>query len=144
MLFRSVKINKVFSVYGGLRYVPAKNKYTGHLSNISVKVNGEFKNAASFLGTDVTGVLHGLSAQATGAGASVQPLINLGGGGYTLAQVQGAGYITMDQRTQLEQGLIQLAGKTQSEVDRMNLSTVQATFNGGAAALNGQADVMTL
>ena len=79
----SVKINKVFSVYGGLRYVPAKNKYTGHLSNISVKVNGEFKNAASFLGTDVTGVLHGLSAQATGAGASVQPLINLGGGGYT-------------------------------------------------------------
>ena len=139
----SVKINKVSSVYGGLRYVPTKGTYRGHLSNISVRVNGEFKNAAAFLGTEVPGVLHGMSAQAKGAAESVQPLISLGGGGYTLAQVQGANYISMEQRIALEQGLIKLAGKTQSEIDRMNLSTIQATFNGGAAALNGQADVLT-
>ncbi len=139
----SVKINNVFSVYGGLRYVLAKSRYQGHLSNIAVRVNGEFKNAAAFLGTEVPGILHGMSAQATGAAVSVQPLILLGGGGYTLAQVQRFNYISLEQRTALEQGLIKLAGKTQSEVDQMSVSAIQATFNAGAAAINGQADIMT-
>ena len=30
----SYKVNEIFSVYGGLRYVPATTKYTGHLQNI--------------------------------------------------------------------------------------------------------------
>ncbi len=139
----SVKVNQIFSVYGGLRYVPAENKYTGYLKNISVKVNGELKNAASFLSTDVTNVLHGLASQATGAAASVQPLIAGGAGSYTLAVVEGAGYMSAAQRTQIEQGLMQLAGLSQAQINQMNITQIQGAFNTGASVLNGKAAGMT-
>jgi len=138
----SVKVNKVFSVYGGLRYVPAANKYTGYLKNISVNVNGTVKNAASFLTGDVTTVLNGLASQATGAAASVQPLIAAGAGSYTLGVIEGAGYISTAQRTQIEQGLIQLTGLSQAQVNQMNVTQIQGAFIAGAGALNGQAVVM--
>ena len=139
----SVKINEIFSVYGGLRYVPAVNKYFGFLKNISVNVNGTFKNAASFLSGDVTSVLQGLAAQATGGAAGVQPLITAGAGSYPLAVVQGAGYISAAQVAQIEGGLMQLTGLTQTQVNAMTVSQIQAAFNAGAASLNGQAAQMT-
>lgn len=132
----SFKINKIFSVYGGFRYVPASNKYTGYIKNIQLNVNGQFKNAATYLNSEAT-VLQGFQDQANGAAASVQPLIALGGGGYTLAQVQGAGYITAAQRTQLELGLNQI-GVTTAQADQMNISQIQGVFTSVATAINGQ------
>ena len=140
----SFKINEIFSVYGGLRYVPAVNKYFGHLKNISVNVNGTSKNAASFLSGDVTNVLHGLAAQATGGAAGVQPLIAAGAGSYPLSVVEGAGYISAAQVAQIEGGLMQLTGLTQAQVNEMSVSQIQAAFNAGAASLNGQAAQMTV
>lgn len=137
----SFKVNKVFSVYGGLRYLPASTKYSGYLKNIQVNVNGQFKNAATFLTSDVTPVLQGAANRATGAASSVQPLITAGAGTFSLAQVQGAGYINAATRTQLEQGLLGL-GVSQAQINQMNISQIQGAFTSGAATLNGQAATM--
>jgi long-subunit fatty acid transport protein len=137
----SYKINDMFSVYGGARYVPATNTYTGYIKNIEVKVNGAFKNTANFLNNDIAPALISTANQSTGAAASVQPLISGGAGTLTLAQANGAGLISAAQRTQLEGGLLSL-GVTQAQINAMPISTVQATYTGGAATLNGQATLM--
>ena len=137
----SYKVNDIFSVYGGLRYVPATTKYNGHLKNIELNVNGQFKNASAFLGGEVAPLLTGAANNATGAAAKVQPLITNGAGSYNLAQVQGAKYIDAATRTQLEQGLLGL-GVSQAQINVMNITQIQAAFNAGAAALNGQAATM--
>jgi len=137
----SFKVNDIFSVYGGARYLPSSTKYNGYLKNIEVNVNGQFKNASTFLQGEVAPLLVGAASQASGAATSVQPLISAGAGSLNLAQVQGAGYINAASRTQLEQGLLGL-GLTQAQVNQMNISQVQATFTAGAASLNGQAATM--
>jgi len=138
----SVKVNKIFSVYAGLRYVPATNKYTGHINNISVNVNGTFKNAGTFLSGEVVPVLQSSAASANTAAAGAQQLIDAGAGAYTLAQLQLGGKITVAQRTQFEQGLIQIAGLTQAQIDQMNITQVKSTFSSGATALTGQATAL--
>jgi len=137
----SYKINEMFSVYGGARYVPSENKYTGHINNISVKANGIMKNASTYLSGEVAPILTGLASQQTSAAASVQPLIAAGAGGLTLAQIQGAGYISAAQRSQLEGGLLSM-GLTQAQVSAMPVTSVQSAFTTGAATLNGQAAQM--
>jgi len=137
----SFKINDILSVYGGARYLPATNKYNGYLKNIQVKVNGQFKNAASFLRNDITPLLQGSANQASGAATSVQPLIIAGAGSFNLAQVQGAGYINAATRTQLEQGLLGL-GVSQAQINAMNITQIQGAFTSGAATLNGKAATM--
>lgn len=138
----SYKINEMFSVYGGARYVPATNTYTGHISNIELKVNGTFKNASTFLTSTIAPTMTGLANQSTAAASSVQPLITGGAGGLTLAQANGAGLITTAQRAQLEGGLLTL-GATQAQINAMPITAVQSTYNTGAATLNGQAAQMT-
>jgi long-subunit fatty acid transport protein len=137
----SYKINDVFSVYGGLRYVPATNTYTGSITNISVLANGTMKPAAAYLTGEVAPILTGLAAQATAGGAGVQPLIAAGAGAYTLAFLQGAGYVSAGQRAQIEGGLLGL-GVTQAQINAMPVSTIQATFYGTATVLNDQAKTM--
>lgn len=134
----SYKINNKLSVYGGLRYVPAQNKYTGYIKNIEVKANGVFKNANNYLTKEVVPLLSGLAAQSTGAASSVQPLITAGAGTLTLAQVQGAGYISAAQRAQLEGGLLNM-GLTQAQINAMPISTVQASYTASANTLTAQA-----
>ena len=137
----SYKLSDMFSVYGGARYIPATNTYTGAITNIQVKANGVFKPASSYLTNDVAPILTGLAAQATGAAANVQPLIAAGAGGYTLATLQGAGYINAATRAQIEGGLLSF-GATQAQINAMPVSTIQATFTGAAASLTGQAAQM--
>jgi long-chain fatty acid transport protein len=134
----SFKVNDKISLYGGLRYIPATTKYTGYLKNIQVNVNGQFKNTATFLQSEVAPILQSSAASASGAATSVQPLITAGAGAFNLAQVQGAGYINTATRTQLEQGLLGL-GVSQAAISQMNITQIQAAFNTGAATLNGQA-----
>lgn len=130
----SYKINEIFSVYGGARYVPAQNNYTGYIKNIQLEVNGQFKNASTFLTGEMAPLFSGLATQATGAASSVQPLIDNGAGSYTLAQVQGAGYITSAQRAKLEGGLLNM-GLSQTQINAMPITAVQSTYTAGAANL---------
>ena len=137
----SFKVNDKISLYGGLRYVPASNKYTGHINNIQVKANGVFKTASSYLSGEVAPIFTGLAAQATAGAAGVQPLISAGAGAYNLSTLQGAGYITTAQRTQIESGLLGL-GVTQAQINVMSVNTIQSTFNSTAAMLNSNAATM--
>jgi len=137
----SFKINDKISVYGGLRYVPATNTYTGHINNISVVANGVLKPAAAYLSGEVAPIFTGLAAQATAGAAGVQPLIAAGAGGYTLGTLQGAGYITAAQRTQIESGLLGL-GVSQSAINVMPVSTIQSTFTSTANVLTANAAAM--
>ncbi len=137
----SYKINDMISVYGGLRYIPATNTYTGSITNIQVKANGVYKTASSYLSGEVAPILTGLAAQATGGAANVAPLIAAGAGGYTLGTLQGAGYISAAQRAQIEGGLLSF-GATQAQINAMPVTTIQATFTGAAATLTSQAAQM--
>ena len=137
----SYKINDIFSVYGGARYVPATNTYTGSITDIQVKANGTYKTASTYLASEVAPIMTGLAAQATGGASNVAPLIAAGAGGNTLGQLQGAGYISAAQRAQIEGGLLSF-GATQAQINAMPVSTIQATFTGAAANLNSQAATM--
>ncbi|MEI6275919.1 MAG: hypothetical protein WCP08_08010 [Prolixibacteraceae bacterium] len=137
----SYKINEMFSIYGGARYIPATNTYTGYINNIQLKVNGTFKNAATYLTNEIAPSMVSMANQSTAAASSVQPLVAGGAGGLTLAQANGAGLITAAQRAQLEGGLLGL-GVTSAQIGAMPITSVQATYTAGAASLNGQAAQM--
>lgn len=137
----SYKFCDMFSAYAGLRYIPATNKYAGSITNIQLKVNGSYVNATSYLSNTVAPMLTGMANQATGAANTVQPLIAAGAGGYTMAQLLGAGYISAAQKTQLEGGLLGL-GLTAAQIGALPMTGVQAAFNSGASNLNGQAAQM--
>jgi long-chain fatty acid transport protein len=132
----TVKVNNMFSVYGGVRILPSTNTYEGSIKNIQVLISNTPQLASAFL-TTVGNGLKTTAASLSGAATSVQPLITLGAGTYTLAQVQGAGYISSATRAQLEGGLAQL-GLTSAQIAAMNITQIQATYNGGAANLNTQ------
>jgi long-subunit fatty acid transport protein len=100
----SYKVNDVLSLSLGLRYVIVKNSYQGYLSDIMI--NPQYP-ALGFTGEMVAAstVFTTLSAVSAGAAASIQPVIDGGGGGYTLEQLVGAGFITQAQANQLAGGL---------------------------------------
>ena len=74
----SAKINDVFSVYGGVRYLPSVNTYKGHIRDISVTVNNESQNAVSFL-TGASTALNSLATQASGAATTFSGAATLAG-----------------------------------------------------------------
>src|SRR5664279_1392181 len=94
----SYKINDMISVAVGLRFVTAKNTYAGHLQDIEVELPSGWTRADA--------IMNGIAASATGAATATSGLLGAGiPGTVTLAQVQGAGYITALQRAQLEGAL---------------------------------------
>jgi len=157
----SYAFNDVISGYVGLRLVPATNTYNGSISDISLTVGGQSYPATTWLtgaATTVSGIATQATAGATaasGAATSMQPIIDGGGGTYTLAQLEGAQMITATQRAQLEGGLLAL-GVEQTQIDAMNAAQVQGTYttisttltqtaavlNGTATTLDGTADMM--
>ncbi len=99
----SFKINDMISVFGGARYVTAKNTYSGYLRNIEVY---NFMGNADWTRADA--ILTGFASQAGAAATGMQPLIDNGLGPLTFAQAEGS----VDAQTQaklqaLEQGLQQ-------------------------------------
>jgi long-chain fatty acid transport protein len=128
------KINDYVSVYGGARIMPSKNTYNGYIHDIQLNVNGALVPAGTWLTGTAAPAVSGLSTAANNASASLagtatslQPIITLGAGSYTIAQVQAAGYISSALRAQLEGALGQL-GLTPAQVAAMNMTQVQGTF----------------
>ena len=44
------KVNDIFSVYGGVRYMPSKNVYEGSIRNVQLKVGEQYIAAPAWLG----------------------------------------------------------------------------------------------
>lgn len=129
------QVNDIFSVYGGVRYLPSKNTYYGTIQNILLKVNDQYYPAPDWL-DGTAGTVSGLATQASAAATqlsgtanNLQPLIDGGAGSYTLAQLEQANHIDATTRAQLEGGL-QSLGVSQEQINQMNLSTVQSTYAG--------------
>jgi long-subunit fatty acid transport protein len=136
------KINDILSVYAGARYMPSVNTYKGSIKDIGLTVNGTNQPAAPWL-TGASTTIAGKATQLSGAATGMQPIIDRGGGSYTLAQLEGAHYIDAATRTAIEGGLTSL-GKTQAQIDAMNLAQIQGTYAGGAAQLNGTASTLAV
>ncbi|MGQ7868310.1 OmpP1/FadL family transporter [Sunxiuqinia sp. sy24] len=133
----SAEINDVVSVYGGVRVLPSVNTYTGTISNIKLKVNDELTNAEQFL-LNASSLVGSYAVSAAEAALGMQSLVEGGAGSYTLAQVEGAGYIDAAKRAEIEQGLMVL-GANQDQIDAMPITQVQGTFNSGATSLSATA-----
>jgi opacity protein-like surface antigen len=131
-------VNDVLSVYGGVRYIPAKNSYHGTIENIQLKVNNQYYPAPAWL-LDVSGSVQGMADMAGGAAANVEPLIQGGAGSYTLPQLEAAGTIDAVTRTSLEQGLM---GLGVTNPDQLTVNQIQQTFMGAEAQLSGTATTL--
>lgn len=127
----SYEINDYLSVFAGARYIIAKNTYEGHIKDVQVKTPTE-----EYMAPD--SYVQGFSDVAGAAASSMQPIINGGGGEFTLAQLEGAGMITAEQRAQLEGGLL-AGGVPQEQIDAMNAAQVQGVYNITSQTLAGQA-----
>ncbi len=129
------RANDIFSVYGGVRYLPSKTTYQGHIQNIQLQLNNQQYISAPAWLTDVAETLSGKATQLAGTASNLQQYVNLGAGVYTLSQLQTAGYINSDQRNQLEGALLGL-GYNPAQIAELNLSTIQQTFSGAAGQLS--------
>ncbi len=129
----SYKINDILSVSAGIRILPATNSYSGIISNIKLGPAGALVNGQAYLSSAAN--IATAKAQATNmAASSLQALVTGGAGNFTLAQVQGAGYISAAQRTQLETGL-QSLGLSTAQISGMSVSTAQSTYSAASAML---------
>lgn len=135
------EINEMLSVFGGVRYMPAKNVYQGSIKNIQLEVGGSMTPAPAFL-TQAAGVVNGAASASKGVASSLQPIIDGNGGSYTLSQVQQAGYISAAQKTAMEGGLLRM-GVPQSQIDVMPVTTVQGTYNAAGNQLTATAGSLT-
>ena len=135
-------INDKVSVYGGVRWIPAKNVYEGYIKNIQLQVGGNMVSAVGFL-TGVSADMQALADMPT----TLSPYL-AAAGSYTLAQLEGAGQINAAMKTGIETGL-QLMGLPQGTIDAMTLNQIngayvaaQPGFQSQAAQLAGSAAMM--
>lgn len=139
------KINDIFSVYGGVRVMPAVNSYKGSITNITL--NGV--SAVDWLtGAASTVSTYGVAMQAAAdMPETLSPYLDQGGD-YTLSQLVDYGWISAAEQAQIEAGLA-LAGVSSDVISGMNLQQVYATyveasstFQATATALSGTAETL--
>jgi len=120
------EINEKFSAFVGLRYMPSKNVYQGSIKDIQLEVGGSMTPAPAFL-SQTAGVVSATATASKGVATNLQPIVDGGGGAFTLSQVQQAGYISPVEKTAMEGGLLRM-GYTQAQVDAMPITTVQGSY----------------
>ncbi len=137
-------INDHISLYAGARYVMAKNTYNGYMKDITVTTESGLELPASETMNGISGQMEAYSQQAAegsvmanGGGNAMQPIIDGGGGGYTFAQLEGAGIIDATQRAQMEGGLMAL-GVPADEIGAMTAEQAQGTYFTYGTALEAQ------
>jgi long-subunit fatty acid transport protein len=135
------EINEMLSVFGGVRYMPAKNIYQGSIKNIQLEVGGSMTPAPAFL-TQAAGVVNGAATASKGVATGLQPIVTGGGGTLTLNQAQQLGYIPAAQKTAIESGLLRM-GVPQSQIDVMPVTAVQGTYNAAGNQLTATAGSLT-
>lgn len=137
----SYAFNDNVSIFAGARYVMAKTTYVGHLKDITLNTPAGDQRADDFLNGKAQVAIGGATL-AKGAGDMMQPLIDAGVGGYTIAQATAGGILTPEQAAQMVGGLMQF-GYSQAEIDAMNLGDAQGAFYYQNAYLTGAAQQLT-
>lgn len=135
------KANEFLSVYGGLRILPARNNYKGSVTDIRLIIGEESVDAPAWMTSksgayeDLAEEQHDRSVTLSNSATSVQQIITLGAGNYTIAQVQNAGYITSATRAAYESQLASL-GFTPAQIAAMNMNQVKNHFSTKADLYN--------
>ncbi len=126
----SYEINEMISVYLGARYVTATNTYNGHLQDVNI----------TYLGTEMaaTDFFTNSAAAATATVTALQPFIDGGAGGLTLAQAEGATLIDNATRLALEAGFTQIG----LDPATATISEGQAGFNQAAALSTAKSQIL--
>ena len=135
------QLSDMFSVYGGVRYLPSKNTYYGTIQNIQLKVNDQYYPAPAWL-NETSGQVGNLADMATAAAnmpQTLQPLIDGGAGDFTLAQLEGGGYISSTQRVGIENGL-KLMELSEQQINAMNLNMVHGAYTQASPQFQQQAN----
>ncbi len=133
----SYAINDIISVFAGARYVYIMNSYNGEMKDIKFHTDEGEIDASQFMNS----VAQNAQAEAKklqGAGNSMQPLINNKLGNLTFVGAVEGGFLTAEQRTKLEKGLLKL-GKNNAEISKMTLKQVQDLYLGAATMINKKA-----
>jgi long-subunit fatty acid transport protein len=116
------KVNDMISLYGGLRYVTAKNTYMGHLQDVQVQIGTNWLRADAYF--------NGLASQLGSIMAipsNLQPIVTGGGAGFTLTQVEGAGLIDAATHTSIVSALGAI-GVDATTAEAMNIATIQGAI----------------
>ncbi len=116
------EVSEQLSVYGGVRYLPSKNIYQGHIKDIQLQIGGtNYLPASNYL---------------TSASANLQVLANIpqvlnpylaAGGAFTLAQLQGAGLLDATMKAGIESGL-KLMGLPDNQINTMTLNQINGAY----------------
>lgn len=128
----SYKINDIISVSAGARYVMARNTYEGKLENIQLNMGGMWLPASTVF-TNIATQLSGIVAIPT----QVAPIITGGGGDFTLAQLEGGGFIDAPTRAGIEAALVAI-GVPAANIPAMTLNQISGTITAATPTLNGQ------
>lgn len=130
----SIELSDEFSFFVGGRYIDATNTYNGYLKDVSITLGGTSTPASAFF-SDAASQYTAGAAQATAGGDAIQPLIDGGAGGLTIAQAEGLGLIDAATRAQIEGGLTTLG----FDPTGMTINTAQASYYGAASSLTASA-----
>lgn len=140
----SYAITKNISIFAGARYVMAKNKYKGYIRDITLKTPNGDTRADVYMNGIADQALQGSvmaqegAALAYGAGTSMDPIIQGGGGALTWDQAVALGVLTTEQSLALQGGLLNF-GFTPEQVAAMNMAGAQTAYFGTSDYLNGYA-----
>lgn len=132
----SYALSENVSLFAGARYVIAKNTYTGYIRDITLQTAAGDMRADAFM----TGLSEQTAAGAMlakGAGVSMQPIIDGGGGALTWDQAVAMQIITPEQSAQLQGGLVQF-GMDPATVAALNLAQAQGSYFAIETSLNIQ------
>lgn len=124
----SYKINDVLSVSLGLRYVMINNSYQGYLSDIMINPT---MPAAGFTGAMVKApvffnTMAGLFGALAGTAASLQPILDGGGGSLTLEQARQQGFLTAEMVQSIAGGFTLIDPNTDPMT--LNLAQIQGAY----------------
>jgi len=145
----SYKISDMISVFGGIRYVTAKNTYKGGINNIMINpnypafgasFNGSMVKASTFFTAGAT-TLNTLAAGATQYVAGLQPIITGGGGTVLLANGTAVG-LSAAQVAQIQQ-ILGAAGLTPAQIGAQTIASAQGVLTAAAPGFTANATVMT-
>jgi len=128
-------INDMISIYGGARYIIAKNTYQGTLESIMVSGTGIDPVAPD-------NFMYGLEAQLDALALTdegLQPIIDGGGGGLTLAQAVGGGLLTQAQADGISAGWVKFIDPG-GDPSALNIATIQGGYAAASPTLEAYAD----
>jgi opacity protein-like surface antigen len=137
------QVNPVFSLYGGVRYLPARNAYRGSVKNIQLKVGNEYYLAPEWLNQTAAEIRDVKVADAREAyerlifGADeLGPLVRDNAtSGMTISELESSGAIPLGAREEIEWGL-SILEFTPEEIEVMPVSEVQSHYYDGAEYYN--------